>query len=325
MGYISMNVAKIGEQQSVQNSTQQGNLSNRTQVPQNPPESRREPHSLLQNMPTRASTKTAQRRARARANGPTFNQILTSAPPANIIASLRGINIPARLSPQQAGLVRDKLTKFHPDILCESPFVDAHGKSIEINLTDDDLYCWFNLAKRNWEYTPKKTQDLLAGIFNNYAAHRQWQNYHMEIRTVKKEDVPPDQQKLVGQEGVYVKKLVTKGSIVAIFDGMLLEDKNDIKIDKKLRKLASCDKYYAPPAKGKMVEGMGISMKFNASNKPGSPRVRGERENLEVTLLEGTIKSTGEKLNAIMVYRAARDIEKDEQLCYWYDITQSRK
>lgn len=242
-----------------------------------------------------------------------FTEILRTAAPGHFIASLRGVPLPENLSPAEASAVREKLATFHPEILVESPFVDVHGNPIELGMADDDWSSWFDLSRRFMLSIPAEMKEVIENIFDDYQAHRQWQADNLEVRTVQSADVPADQQKLVGEEGLYAKKPIAMCTVVSLFEGMLLEEKADIETDKKIREMASCDNYYVRLPAGKIIEGMGRSMKMN------SALGYEWKGNIAVHYLQPTRKSSGDKVT-VVVFSALRDIRPDEQLSFTYDI-----
>jgi hypothetical protein len=236
---------------------------------------------------------------------------------------LRGISIPDQLTDEQKTQVHRLLKQYNPEFLTSHPIVNADGKPISLKIDLNSVTDFMFGSHLELNVHQKAS---ISAMFEDYPAHLKWSNEHMEVRQVKAGDVPEHEAKLEGADGLFVKKDMKKDTFVLMFDGMFLDNQKDKENDKKLRKLAECDNYFAKAVsqEGHILEGMGASMKLNAATEPDSIYAFDHtRSNLDALGINANHAETNEKLKFIL-FKTNRDVIKEEQLCFKYFIDSVR-
>jgi hypothetical protein len=250
-----------------------------------------------------------QKRPVAKALGPTFGQILDQAERHTLFGLLSGVPLPESISNGERERLFWLLRHYDPGFMTADPFTDVRGQPIALR------YC----ASEIRAGTPDQ-QTAISEIFEAYPAHRSWLAEQAEVRTIQSGDVPDHECALAGRDGVFALRELAPGQVLALFDGMLIDNPDDIRLDRRLRQLAGCDNYHVEMSSDPLclVEGMGLSMKFNtATLRNGS--FDWDRINLESFWVPVMCPETGRRLNA-MAFRTLRAIRAGEQLCYPYQI-----
>lgn len=265
----------------------------------------------------------------------TFDQILQHANASNLISLLKqNLPIPDALTPAQSQRVKELLSQYHPDTLQTSPLIDTSGNPITIHrdkaATDgkairDQFYSELEIPHNchgpKYESSSEAILRRVDQILENYPSHKQWQDKNLTVGTVKAEHVSASNMGVVGEEGLFAKQDIPAGKVM-MFGGMLIEDPQEYEIDKTIRKLAGCDKFYSrktPP----LIEGMDASMKCNAAylspENDFISRMRGDAEKNNFSLVGlPCIRPENKQILNMYFLVANRTIKKGEQVCYMY-------
>lgn len=255
-----------------------------------------------------------------------FDEILEQATSATLICLIRQKGqVPAALTVPQRKRVRELLAQYHEDLLLESPLIDARGKPIALHRNKTasgkrSQPIWLaqqlefprkenSSAHENAEESRLGKVDLLL---ENYASHRAWQKEHLAISRISPKHAVDGNKESDQEQGVIALSDIPAGEAI-VLGGMLIEEPQDCEIDKKIRQLAGCDKFYSNPTPV-LVEAMDISMKIGTAHFP----------NLRLVSIPLVRADNGKPLRLDFLF-TNRLIKKGEQLCYAHVMSDPRQ
>jgi hypothetical protein len=144
--------------------------------------------------------------------------------PKNLIQNTRRYAVEAlRGNVEALKQIKNNISDFDPRTLSKAPLIDEEGRPVHLRFPDED-----NIQVQSSESFDPIPDELTNRIknetrewVNDYTAKMDWQYKAFYVRPVKKSDVESYEKDMIGEEGVFAKEPIRKGTVVAIFGGMI--------------------------------------------------------------------------------------------------------